>query len=113
MVLVIWDPKAYNKPNKEAQQWGNPPGSSSSPKSPKTGRVSFSFLLNMLKNGNIFKSYVPKNTLKVFWVTTLITEKKTKLKIVKKEQFSFAKRNQGKKYFLRILDFLLDIYWSS
>ena len=48
---------------------------------------------------------MPKNTLKVLWVTTLITEKKkTKLKIVKKEQFSFAKRNQGKQDFLGILD---------
>ena len=46
---------------------------------------------------------MPKNTLKVLWVTTLITEKKTKLKIVKKEQFSFAKGNQGKQAFLGIL----------
>ena len=43
----------------------------------------------------------------MFWFTTLITEKKTKLKIVKKEQFSFAKRNQGMQAFLGILDFLL------
>ena len=42
----------------------------------------------------------------MFWVTTLISEKKTKLKIVKKEQFSFAKRNQGKQAFLGILAFL-------
>ena len=50
---------------------------------------------------------MPKINLKVFWVTTLITKKKTKLKIVKKEQFSFAKRNQGKKAFLQIFAFLL------
>ena len=34
-------------------------------------------------------------------------QKKTKLKIVKKEQFSFAKRNQGKQTFLGILACLL------
>ena len=62
------------------------------------GRVSFSFLLNLIKNNEQLKSN---------GVTTLITEKKTKLKIVKNEQFSFAKRNQGKQYFLGILDFLL------
>ena len=58
-----------------------------------------------------------KNTLKVFWVTTLITEKKTKLKIVKNEQFNFAKRNQGKRAFLGILAFLLgsqyDVHFLS
>ena len=48
-----------------------------------------------------------QNTLKVFWVTTLVTKKNTKLKIVKKEQFSFAKRNQGKQAFLGILACLL------
>ena len=98
----------YNKPNKEAQQWGKPPGSSGSPKSWKTGRVSFSFLLNLLKTSKILKSNVPKNTLKVLWVTTLISgKKKTKLEIVKKEQFSFAKRNQGKQAFLGIFVLLL------
>ena len=61
----------------------------------------------MLKTRNILKSNVPKNTLKVFWVTTLITEKKTKLKIVKKEQFIFIKRNQGNKYFLGKLSCIL------
>ena len=50
---------------------------------------------------------MPKNTLKVLWVTTLITKKRTKLNIVKKEQFSFAKRNQGKQYFLGILACIL------
>ena len=99
--------QAYNKPNKEAQQWGKPPGSFGSPKSRKTGRFSFYFLLNMLKNSKLLKSNVPKNTLKLFWVTTLITEKKIKLKIVKKEQFSFAKRNQGKQAFLGILACIL------
>ena len=48
-----------------------------------------------------------QNTLNVFWISSLITEKNTKLKIVKKEQFSFAKRNQGKQDFLGILSFLL------
>ena len=43
----------------------------------------------------------------MFWVTTLLTKKKTKLKIVKKEQFSFAKRNEGKQAFLGILTCLL------
>ena len=43
----------------------------------------------------------------MFRVTTLITKKKTKLKIVKNEQFSFVKRNQGKQAFLGILDCLL------
>ena len=61
----------------------------------------------MIKTSKLLNSNVPKNTLNVFWVTTLITEKKTKLKIVKKEQFSFAKRNQGKKDFLGILACLL------
>ena len=34
-------------------------------------------------------------------------QKNTKLKVVKKEQFSFAKRNQGKKAFLGILACIL------
>ena len=55
---------------------------------------------------------MPKNTLKVFLVTTLITQKKTKLKIVKKEQFSYAKRNQGKQAFLGILALLLGIQYD-
>ena len=38
--------------------------------------VSFSFLLDLLKNSKQLKSNVPKHTLKVFWVTTLVTEKK-------------------------------------
>ena len=42
------------------------------------GRVSFSFLLDLLKNNEQSKSNVPKHTLKVFWVTTLVTEKKLK-----------------------------------
>ena len=50
---------------------------------------------------------MPKNTLKFFWVTTLITKKKTKLKIVKNEKNSFAKRNHGKHAFLGILACLL------
>ena len=50
---------------------------------------------------------MPKNTLKVFWITTLITKRKTKIKIVKKEQFSFSKRNQGKQAFLGIFACLL------
>ena len=50
---------------------------------------------------------MPKNTLKVLWVTTLLPEKKTKLKTVKKEHFSFAKGNQGKQAFLGILACLL------
>ena len=58
-----------------------------------------------------------QNNLKVFWVTTLITKEETKLKIVKKEQFSFAKRNQGKQYFLEILAFILggqyDVHFIS
>ena len=99
--------QAYNNPNREAQQWGKPPGSSGSPKSRKMGCVSFSFLLNLLKTRNILESNVPKSNLKVLWVTTLITEKKTKLKIVKKEQFRFAKRNQGKQAFVGILACLL------
>ena len=36
----------------------------------------FSFLLDLLKNNEQSKSNVPKLTLKVFWVTTLVTEKK-------------------------------------
>ena len=41
----------------------------------KMGRVSFSFLLDLLKNSEQLKSKVPKHTLKVFWVTTLVTKK--------------------------------------
>ena len=40
------------------------------------GRVFFSFLLDLLKNSKQSKSNVPKQNLKVFWVTTLVTEKK-------------------------------------
>ena len=40
------------------------------------GRVSSSFLLDLLKNSEQSKSNVPKHTLKVFWVTTLVTKKK-------------------------------------
>ena len=47
------------------------------------GRVSFYFLLNLLKNSEQLKSNVPKNTLKVFWVTTLVTEKKLSKKMLK------------------------------
>ena len=36
------------------------------------------FLLEILKNNEQLKSNVPKHTLKVFWVTTLVTEKKIK-----------------------------------
>ena len=34
------------------------------------------FLLDLLKNSEQSKSNVPKHSLKVFWVTTLVTEKK-------------------------------------
>ena len=47
------------------------------------GRVSFSFLLNLLKNSEQLKSNVPKNTLKVFWVTKLVTKKKLSKKLLK------------------------------
>ena len=47
------------------------------------GRVSFSFLLDLLKNSKQLKSNVPKHTLKVFWVTTLVTEKKLSKKLLK------------------------------
>ena len=47
------------------------------------GRVSFSFLLNLIKSSEKLKSNVPKNTLKVFWVTTLVTEKKLSKKLLK------------------------------
>ena len=40
--------------------------------------VSFSFLLDLLKKSEKSKSNVPKHTLKVFWVTTLVTKKKLK-----------------------------------
>ena len=39
-------------------------------------RIFFSFLLDLLKNNEQSKSNVPKHTLKVFWVTTLVTKKK-------------------------------------
>ena len=44
---------------------------------PRVGNwaVSFSFLLDLLKNSEQSKSNVPTNTLKVFWVTTLVTKK--------------------------------------
>ena len=44
---------------------------------PRVGKwaVSFFFLLDLLKNSEQLKSNVPKNTLKVFWVTKLVTKK--------------------------------------
>ena len=47
------------------------------------GRVSFSFLLDLLKNSEKLESNVPKHTLKVFWVTTLVTKKKLSKKLLK------------------------------
>ena len=35
------------------------------------------FLLDLLKNSDQSESNMPKHTLKVFWVTTLVIEKKT------------------------------------
>ena len=57
-------------------------GSSGSFKSQKLGRVSLSFLLDLIKNSKQLKSNVPKHTLKVFWVTTLVTEKKLSKKLL-------------------------------
>ena len=59
----------------KTQWWGKLPGSFGSSKSRKLGRVSFSFLLDLLENSKQLKSNVPKHTLKVFWVTTLVTKK--------------------------------------
>ena len=47
------------------------------------GRVSFSFLLDLIKNSDKLKSNVPKHTLKEFWVTMLVTEKKLSKKLLK------------------------------
>ena len=42
----------------------------------ENGQSLLLFLLNLLKNREQLKSNVPQNTLKVFWVTKLVTEKK-------------------------------------
>ena len=47
------------------------------------GRVSFSFLLELIKNSNKLEINFPKNSLKVFWVTMLVTEKKLSKKLLK------------------------------
>ena len=95
--------KGLQQAKLKSQRWGKPPGSSGSPKSRKMGRVSFFFLLNLLNNSEQLKSNVPKNTLKVFWVTTLVTEKKLSKKLFKGANLVSEKRNQGKQSFLGIL----------
>ena len=60
----------------KTRRWGKLPRSSGSSKSWKMGKVSFSFLLDLLKNSEQLKSNVPKYTLKMFWVTMLVTEEK-------------------------------------
>ena len=52
-------------------------------KESENGQSLLLFLLNLLKNSEQLKSNVPKNTLKVFWVTTLVTEKKLSKKLLK------------------------------
>ena len=49
----------------------------------ENGQSLLLFLLILLKNNNQLKSNVPKNTLKVFWVTTLVTKKKLSKKLLK------------------------------
>ena len=47
------------------------------------GRPSLYFLLYLLKNSEKLESNVPKHTLKVFWVTTLVTKKKLSKNLLK------------------------------
>ena len=49
----------------------------------ENGQSLILFLLELLKNSKQLKSNVSKNTLKVFWVTTLVTEKKLSKKLLK------------------------------
>ena len=79
------------------EAFGKLPGSSGSSKSWKLGRVSFSFLLDLLKNSEKLKSNVPKHTLKVFWVTTLVTEKKLIKQLLKGANVVLQKGNKERK----------------
>ena len=64
------------------------------------GRVSFSFLLDLLKNSEQLKSNVPKHTLKVFWVTTLVTKKKLSKKLLKGANLVLQKGTKESKFSL-------------
>ena len=64
------------------------------------GRVSFSFLLDPLNNREKLKSNVPKHTLKVFWVTMLVTEKKLSKKLLKGANLVLQKGTKESKLFL-------------
>ena len=49
----------------------------------ENGQSLLLFMLYLLKNSEQLKSNVPKHTLKVFWVTTLVTKKKLSKKLLK------------------------------
>ena len=55
------------------------------------------FLLEMLKNSEKLKSNVPKHTLKVFWVTTLVIKKKLSKKLLKWANLVLQKGTQKSK----------------
>ena len=49
----------------------------------KIGQSLLLFIVRPAKKNDQLKSNVPKHTLKVFWVTTLVTEKKLSKKLLK------------------------------
>ena len=70
------------------------------------GRVSFYFLLDLIKNSEQLKSNVSKHTLKVFWVTTLVTGKKLSKKLLKGANLVLQKGTKESKTRLAFLGIL-------
>ena len=57
----------------------------------KIGQSLLLFFVRPDKNSDKLKSNVPKHTLKMFWVTTLVTEKKLSKKLLKGANLVFQK----------------------
>ena len=57
-------------------------------------------MLDLLKNSEQLKSNVPKHTLKVFWVTTLVTKKKLSKKLLKGANLVLQKGTKESKFYL-------------
>ena len=72
----------------------------------ENGQSLLLFLLDLVKNSEKLKSNVPKHTLKVFWVTTLVTEKKLSKNLLSWGNLVLQKKEPRKESFPWDLGFL-------